>query len=282
MSSSKHIRVLLSALAVILLVIISFYMGVHYGKTQSLSAGSQAAPSEMNEKAGDTADSSAKTEMNKSSDAENKPVADPNLVAGKDYAPTHSDAQALELMAQEIKRDSADKRSLGAVDAPVVLVSYEDFSCPMCGVFYSRTHPELLKLVEAGKLRIEFRDLVIFPNYNSHLAHQGARAAALQGKFWEFVHEAFALSAKGGHPEYSKDLVLELAKKAGVTNLSAFEKAFESAEIVKAVQDETAHAHQNLGISGTPFFIINKAVISGAYPTEFFVNTINQQAAEAK
>lgn len=276
MESSKRLQVILSVLVVIFGMVISFYMGVHYGKTQATPSGNQTEQSQTKP------ENQANNQANNPAGAQDTPVFDANLVAGKDYAPTHPDERAREVIAKEIKRDPQDPRSLGSPDAPVVLVSYEDFSCPMCGVFYNRTHPELVKLVEAGKLRIEFRDLVIFPNYNSQLAHQGSRAAAQQGKFWEFVHEAFALSANGGHPEYTKELVLELAQKAGVPNLSAFEKALESEELVNAVRDETTHARQDLGLTGTPFFIVNQAVISGAQPTEFFVNTINQQSVEVK
>lgn len=272
MESTKRMQFVLAAVAVVLSLVISFYMGMHYGQ-------SQVASSEMMNKTASTSGEQTASEENSEAD---KTEADPNLEAGKDYAPSQTDPQALELIAKEIHRDKDDKRALGAVDAPVVLVSYEDFACPMCGVYNEKTHPELLKLVESGKLRMEFRDMVIFPNYNSQLAHQGARAAAQQGRFWEFADLAFKQTANGAHPNYTRDLVVDLAKQAGVENLSAFEKALESAEIVEAVQAETKHARENLGLTGTPFFLVNNAVISGAYPTEFFINTINQQLAEVK
>ncbi|WP_050754357.1 DsbA family protein [Gleimia coleocanis] len=272
METNKRLQLILVAVAAVLAIIIAFYMGMHFGKS-SAEMTSQKPPSTA-------AMTAEKTEM--SAESKDAPVADPNLVAGQDYSPSQTDPEVLKLMAAEIHRDKDDLRSLGSPDAPVVLVSYEDFSCPMCGVFNTNTHPALKKLVDEGKLRLEFRDMVIFPNYNSQLAHQGARAAAQQGKFWEFVDKAFAQTANGNHPNYTKELVLDIAKQAGVENLSAFEKALESDEIVQAVQAETQHAREKLGLTGTPFFIINNAVVSGAYPTEYFINTINQQAVEAK
>lgn len=278
MDSTRRIQTLLLAVGGVLTLVIAFYMGMHFGKQQAL------APSE---KTGSSASANQKSDSQqnkKEQTKENgdKQVANPNLTPGRDFAPSHTDPKVLELVRAEIHRKADDPRALGDPNAPVVLVSYEDFACPMCGVYHANTHPQLLKLVEEGKLRIEFRDLVIFPNYNSQLAHQGARAAGQQGKFWEFTKEAFAMTANGAHPQYTKEIILDIAKRAGVENLSAFEKAFESEEIVNAVQKETLHARQNLGLTGTPFFIVGDAVISGAQPTEFFINTIEQQLIEAK
>ncbi|MCS4485038.1 DsbA family protein [Gleimia sp. 6138-11-ORH1] len=277
MDSTRRIQTLLLAVGGVLVLVIAFYMGLHFGKQQ---ASSSSAGTDSSNSASDNKD--AKKDAKTETKGDGKPVANADLVPGRDYAPSHTDPKILELVRAEVHRKADDPRAIGDPNAPVVLVSYEDFACPMCGVYHSNTHEKLLKLVDEGKLRIEFRDLVIFPNYNSQLAHQGARAAGQQGKFWEFTKEAFALTANGAHPQYTKELILDLAKRAGVENLSAFEKAFESEEIVNGVQEETLHARQNLGLTGTPFFIVGDAVVSGAQPTEYFFNTIEQQLIEAK
>lgn len=61
------------------------------------------------------------------------------------------------------RRVDGDPLARGPVDAPVVLVVYSDYRCPFCAKFSHDTEPQLVdKYVEAGKLRIEWRDLPIF------------------------------------------------------------------------------------------------------------------------
>ena len=87
------------------------------------------------------------------------------------------------------RRTPDDPMARGEVDAPVVMIAYSEFQCPFCGKFARDTEPELVeKYVADGTLRIEWRD---FPYLGpeSKTAAEAGRAAAAQGKFWEF-HEA--------------------------------------------------------------------------------------------
>ncbi|MDO5033886.1 MAG: thioredoxin domain-containing protein [Actinomycetaceae bacterium] len=201
---------------------------------------------------------------------------------GPEFAPSLEDPQLLEVVRAEPKRDENDTRALGDPNAPVVMVAFEDFSCPMCTVFFENVYPELQGFVTAGELRIEFRDLSIFPNYGSDKAARGARAAANQGKFWEFTETAYSEAGAGNHPTYDDARVLEIAEKISVADMAKFEADYNSEEIANAVQDETHYALATLGITGTPFFIINDTVISGARPADYFIKTIENQLELAK
>ena len=195
-------------------------------------------------------------------------------------APPVADQQTLELIHSEIHRDPADGQAKGKVDAPVVMVIYSDFACPFCTQFARNVEPELNKLVKEGTLRIEWRDLAqISPT--SPLAAQAGRAAAKQGKFWEFHDAVYAAADPKGHPTYTEDSLVDFAKKAGVADLSKFRTDMTAAETVKAVSESTDHVH-SIGIQGTPFMIVGETFISGYQDAEYMKAVINSQAAKVK
>ncbi len=175
------------------------------------------------------------------------------------------------------RRDAADALAMGSVDAKVVMTNWSDYRCPFCAVWHQRTLPALQKYVDDGSLRIEFRDLAMFGEQSEDTA-VAARAAGQQGKFWEFQAAVFAAAPPSGHPDITSDKILEFARTAGVADLAAFEAGLADDSLRAAVAADSAEAHQ-LGISGTPFFVIGGQALSGAQPTEVFESVIAQELA---
>ena len=195
-------------------------------------------------------------------------------------APPVPDAQTLALIHSETHRDPADGQAKGKADAPVVMVIYSDFACPYCTQLAQKVEPELADLVDQGTLRIEWRDLAqISPT--SPLAAQAGRAAAKQGRFWEFHDAVYAAADPQGHPEYTEDSLVTFAQKAGVANIEQFRTDMTSAETVAAVTEATNHAH-SIGITGTPFMIVGETYIGGYKDASYLKAVINSQAAKAK
>ena len=195
-------------------------------------------------------------------------------------APPVADQQTLELIHSEIHRDPADGQAKGKVDAPVVMVIYSDFACPFCTQFAQNVEPELNKLVKEGTLRIEWRDLAQISE-TSPLAAQAGRAAAKQGKFWEFHDAVYAAADPKGHPTYTEDSLVDFAKKAGVPDLKRFRTDMTAAETVKAVSESTNHVH-SIGIQGTPFMIVGETYINGYQDADYMTAVVKSQAAKAK
>ncbi|WP_167150189.1 thioredoxin domain-containing protein [Actinomyces sp. ZJ308] len=195
-------------------------------------------------------------------------------------APPVPDPQTLELIHSETHRDPADAQAKGGVDAPVVMVIYSDFACPYCTQFAQNVEPELADLVDQGTLRIEWRDLAqISPT--SPLAAQAGRAAARQGRFWEFHDAVYAAADPQGHPEYTEDSLVAFARKAGVADIERFRTDMNAPETVTAVTEATNHAH-SIGITGTPFMIVGETFISGYNNADYMRAVINSQAAKAR
>ena len=195
-------------------------------------------------------------------------------------APPVVDQQTLELIHSETHRDPADGQAKGKVDAPVVMVIYSDFACPYCTQFAQKVEPELDKLVKQGTLRVEWRDLAQISE-TSPLAAQAGRAAAKQGKFWEFHDAVYAAADPKGHPAYTEDSLVDFAKKAGVADLSKFRADMTAAETVKAVSESTNHVH-SIGIQGTPFMIVGETYINGYKDADYMTAVVKSQAAKAK
>lgn len=258
-------RTLTLVLAVVLIGVVLFMLMRGGASAEAQPAGQRV--SESVEQTPSTAQSDAQSQT------QAQPQGDP------EFAPSATDPKALEILRAEPKRDPADNRAVGKVDAPVVMIEFTDYSCPVCTHFAHETHDALQKLVDQGMLRIEYRDLVIFERYGSNIAAAGGWAAAEQGKFKEYRDAVWA--AAEGHAEYSVDSVVDLAKTAGVPNLEKFRASVESAETKAKVEAETKHGYE-LGLRGTPFIMINDTALSGAYPVDFVVRTIEEQAKLVK
>jgi len=171
----------------------------------------------------------------------------------------------------EVSVDGAPSK--GNDTAQVTVVEFQDFHCPFC----ERVQPTLAQLMSryGGRIRLVFRDFPIDQLHpQARKAHQAARCAKDQGKFWPFHDILFARAKKGG-PEDLKTY----AREAGL-NMKSFERCLGSgghqAEVQKDV-DEGIRA----GVSATPSFFINGRLVSGALPLERFVFLIEEELARA-
>ena len=184
----------------------------------------------------------------------------------------------LNLARSLVERTPDDPLSLGALDAPVVMVQFSDFSCPMCSKFMNDSFPALQKYVEDGTLRIEYHDFVIFEQYHSDLAAQAAWAAGQQGRFWEFVVAASQRSLNE-HWVWDSQSLTAAAQEAGIPDMNQFEEDRSSDEAASSVQENTELA-LHVGFSGTPAFVINNRVVSGAVPASVFEATVEAALAD--
>jgi protein-disulfide isomerase len=100
-------------------------------------------------------------------------------------------------------------------------------------------------------------------------AHRAAVAAAEQGKFWEMHDAIFAQPAALDRAA--------LARHAAALGLDGarFEKALDAPATDARVQADISEG-QRIGVRGTPTFVINGRVFSGAQPYEAFKAQVEQ------
>ena len=208
--------------------------------------------------------------------------ADPDGSAGAegegtdDGTATGPSPEVAELMLSLQRRDADDPLAVGDVDAPVVMIEYADYRCPYCARFALETLPDLQDLVDDGTLRIEFRDFVIFGE-ESHAVAVAARAAAQQGAEHGLAYQraAFARST-AGQAALTRDDLVAIAEEVGVPDLDAFTGSLDDPGLAAAVDADTAEA-RSLGLSSTPTFLVNTAVVQGAETAEHFRGIVEEQ-----
>lgn len=179
-----------------------------------------------------------------------------------------------------LARRDDNAMAIGDADAPVVLIAYSDYQCPFCKRWVDDTQPTLVEeYVDEGSLRIEWRE---FPylGESSQVLSLGAVAAAEQDMYWEYHDAVFEdldeLGDAGG------DLLEEIestSEEAGLDG-ARLREDMEDDTLVAAVDDDLAEGQQ-LGISGTPAFLINGEPVMGAQPVETFTESIDRALAEA-
>lgn len=162
----------------------------------------------------------------------------------------------------------------GAESAPVTIVKFEDFHCPYCRRVQG-TLKELLIRYE-GKLKIVHKD---FPLDSVHpqarVAHEAARCAGEQGKFWPYHDALFATG-----PKSSPEDLQAIARETGV-DLPKFEECLASGRTRAAIEADVSEGTR-LGLTGTPSFLINGRLLPGAQPMEKFVEVIDQELARRR
>jgi protein-disulfide isomerase len=162
----------------------------------------------------------------------------------------------------------------GSATAPVTIVEFTDFHCPFC----KRVLPTLGQLESqyGDKVKLVFRD---YPIDNLHpgarKAHEAARCAHDQGKFWAY-HDLLFANAPKASPEQLKTSAQEVG-----LDVPAFEQCVSSGTYQAAVQRDVEEATR-VGVTGTPAFFINGRLVSGAQPLESFVRVIEEELARAQ
>jgi protein-disulfide isomerase len=168
----------------------------------------------------------------------------------------------------------------GGANAKVTIVEYSDFQCPFCSRGYSTIENEVLKTY-GDKVKFYYKN---FPLPFHKWAEPGAIAAecAKEQKpeaYWK-VYSGLFEQQQQITPENVKEKVVALTDGTGVDK-KKFEDCFDNKKTLDKVKAQTAEG-QSVGVSGTPGFIINGRLVSGAQPFATFKAIIDDELASAK
>lgn len=170
-----------------------------------------------------------------------------------------------------VQIDASQGYARGPREAPINVVEFSDFRCPYC-----KTVVPTLKQLAAqypDKVRWVFRD---FPIPSLHpdapLAHEAARCAGEQGKFWPYHDLLFERAT-----DVSAPALKQYAAEVGADR-AAFDQCLDTHRYQQAVNADV-EAGSKLGVSGTPSFFINGEPLSGAQPIAEFQRIIERELA---
>jgi len=163
--------------------------------------------------------------------------------------------------------------SRGPEDAPVTIVEFSDFQCPYC----RRAQPVIERLLERyeGHVRLVYRHLPLDSIHpRAQAAAEASACAAAQDAFWPY-HDKLFENAKA----LERDDLVGYAEELGL-DTDQFAQCVEERRFREQVAADAAAAQQ-AGITGTPAFVVNGLLISGAQPVEEFAEVIDAELARA-
>jgi|JI8StandDraft_1071087.scaffolds.fasta_scaffold95001_2 protein-disulfide isomerase len=193
------------------------------------------------------------------------------LIGGISYL-VLSTAGAGPAVAKPAPAISSSDHIRGTTTAPIVLIEYSDFQCPACASY----EPLLQQLSTkfGDSLALVYRHFPLTTIHKNAIpALIASEAAGQQGKFWEMHDKLFAsqkdwegsLKAAEVFRGYAQELGLDMAAYDGAVGGDTLRQFAD-----KAFKDAT-----DLGLSGTPSFYLNGALIDSPRSYVEFEKVIN-------
>ena len=166
----------------------------------------------------------------------------------------------------ELARDPRDP-VIGNLAGDVTLIEYFDYRCPYC----KRATPTLMQLVQDDpKVRVVLKEYPILGK-DSVTAARAALAAHRQGRYIAFHN---ALMDEPGQIDEAR--IFAVAGRLGL-DIERLKRDMVSAEVDRHLRD-TNEAARELGITGTPAFVVAGKIIPGAVD----IATLKRLVAQAR
>jgi protein-disulfide isomerase len=163
-------------------------------------------------------------------------------------------ADALKLARKNTKSLIGNSPTTGASNRQIVMVAFSDFQCPFCATADKNVKQFMAK--HKDKVTLVYKYFPLTQIHPEALpAAQAAWAANKQGKFWEYHDALYANQAKLGEAFY---LQTATSLKLDLNKFNADRKIAPDAIV------EDFRLGRKLGVDGTPTFILNGEVVTGA------------------
>ena len=163
---------------------------------------------------------------------------------------------------------------IGNINAPIVIEEYSDYQCPFCERFYKQTMPALIEdQVKNGEAVVIFKDFPLDFHPQADDAAVAARCAGAQSAtaYWQ-MHDTLFNNFGNWAIEEPKPLFIGYAEELGLDS-AEFSQCLTDNPYSQAIQADL-QAGSEVGVSGTPSFIINGQLFVGAQPKEAFDQAI--------
>jgi protein-disulfide isomerase len=168
----------------------------------------------------------------------------------------------------------------GGANAKVTIVEYSDFQCPFCTRGYATIENEVLKTY-GDKVKFYYKNFPLAFHKWAEPGAIGAECAKDQKPeaFWKIYSGLFEQQQQIT-PENLKEKSLAMLDGTGIDK-KKWEECFDGKKTADRVKAQMAEG-QAVGVSGTPGFIINGRLVSGAQPFATFKAIIDDELASAK
>lgn len=158
--------------------------------------------------------------------------------------------------------------SVGPADADVVVAQFFDYHCGYC----KHMLPTITKLLETDKqVRVVFHELPIL-SQDSRLAARVALAVYQLQPDKYFAFHGALMQAEG---TFSKEMLVDEAVKLGVDKQALLD-AIDKEQLDNALKS-SAKLAKDIGIAGTPAFVVGDTLIPGAISYEKLVELIKEK-----
>lgn len=173
-----------------------------------------------------------------------------------------------------------DDHYRGATDAPVLVIEYVDFACPVCGLF----HPLIEESLQGfeGEVAVITRHLPLTSIHpNAQQAAIAAEAAGRQGMFDEMADLLFTRRLSSGWDGAANPgtIFQGFAAELGM-NVSQFVQDIADPALESRVNRDSDDAVSTLGFTGTPSFVVNDQAAQNPSPSQASVNQFLQAAVD--
>jgi protein-disulfide isomerase len=163
-------------------------------------------------------------------------------------------AEAIKQVRKNTKAMIGDSPVMGASDRQIVMVAFSDFQCPFCATANKSLKEFMAK--HKDKVTLAYKHFPLTQIHPEALpAARAAWAANKQGKFWEYHDILFANQAKLSEAFYTET----------ATSLKLDLKKFDAdRKLADNFIVEDFRLGRKIGVQGTPTFIMNGEVVTGA------------------
>lgn len=161
----------------------------------------------------------------------------------------------------------------GPDDATVKIVEFADFQCQHC----REANATIEKILETYPKDVSyvFKDFPLSFHQFAQKAHEAARCAGDQDRFWEMHRILFE-----NQNSLAESDILKYAKKIG-SDMNRFGLCLKYGEHSKEVLGSVDEG-KSAGVIGTPTFFVNGILISGAKSFDELKETINREIERKK
>lgn len=191
--------------------------------------------------------------------------AEPNSAENEDAEPTNLAINDEDAPREDLRYEIAGDHAIGDPDAPVTVIEYASTTCVHCETFHQEAFDAIREnYIDTGKVRFIFREL---PTAPAGIAVAGFLLASCQADdeaYFDMLSVLFnqrsALLDAARSEEGARPMFVRLAAAAGLTE-AEFDACLNDEDELARIERVVQRGAGELGVSGTPTFVINGEVM---------------------